>query len=126
MTPAPWSLSHESLAYFADRYDFEIVGTVIPSMSTMAETNAADLAESRRDRTARCGGHLHRGEMSSAADAEALADRFGVTVVPLVTDSSTIPTPTCRRDDATQRRPDRRTVGARSARPSPDARNLAT
>lgn len=40
--------NHDSLAYFADRYDFEIVGTVLPATTTMAETNPAalqDLAE---------------------------------------------------------------------------------
>ncbi|MCB0965800.1 MAG: zinc ABC transporter substrate-binding protein [Ilumatobacter sp.] len=81
--------SHESLAYFADRYGFEIVGTVIPSMSTMAETNAADLAE-LSDEIERHGVEvIFTEEMSSAADAEALADRLGVAVVPLVTDSLT-------------------------------------
>ena len=29
--------NHDALAYFADRYDFEIVGTVIPSSSTLGE-----------------------------------------------------------------------------------------
>jgi len=37
--------NHDSLAYFADRYDFEIVGTVIPSTSTLAESSANELAE---------------------------------------------------------------------------------
>ena len=36
--------NHESLAYFADRYGFRIIGTVIPG-STIAEPSAADLAE---------------------------------------------------------------------------------
>lgn len=37
--------SHDSLRYFADRYDFEVVGTVIPGGSTLAEPSASDLAE---------------------------------------------------------------------------------
>lgn len=35
--------NHDSLAYFADRYDFQIVGTIIPSVSTGAEPSAQDL-----------------------------------------------------------------------------------
>lgn len=37
--------NHDALGYFADRYDFEVVGTVIPGGSTMAEPSASDLAE---------------------------------------------------------------------------------
>lgn len=37
--------SHDSLAYFARQYDFEIVGAVVPSSSTVAEPSASGLAE---------------------------------------------------------------------------------
>jgi zinc/manganese transport system substrate-binding protein len=37
--------NHEVFGYFADRYGFEIVGAVIPSLTTNAEASAADLAE---------------------------------------------------------------------------------
>ena len=37
--------NHDALGYFAARYDFEVVGTVIPSLSSLAETNPADLAD---------------------------------------------------------------------------------
>lgn len=37
--------SHEAFNYFADRYDFTIVGTVIPSSTTGAEPSAQDLEE---------------------------------------------------------------------------------
>jgi zinc/manganese transport system substrate-binding protein len=37
--------NHEVLGYFADRYGFDVVGTVIPSGSTLAEPSAADLGE---------------------------------------------------------------------------------
>src|SRR5690606_37328543 len=37
--------NHDALGYFADRYEFEVVGTVIPGGSTMAEPSASDLAE---------------------------------------------------------------------------------
>ena len=35
--------NHEALAYFADRYEFEIVGVIIPGGSTLAEPSSADL-----------------------------------------------------------------------------------
>jgi len=35
---------HDALAYFADRYDFEVVGVVIPGGSTLGETSSQDLA----------------------------------------------------------------------------------
>jgi zinc/manganese transport system substrate-binding protein len=37
--------NHHSLGYFADRYGFEVVSTVIPGGSTMGEPSASDLAE---------------------------------------------------------------------------------
>jgi len=36
---------HRSMGYFADRYDFEQVGTVIPSLSTSGEPTARELAQ---------------------------------------------------------------------------------
>ena len=36
--------SHDSLGYFAARYGFEVIGTVIPSISTEVEPSAEDLA----------------------------------------------------------------------------------
>jgi zinc/manganese transport system substrate-binding protein len=37
--------NHEVFGYFADRYDFEVVGTVIPSTSTMAESSSSELED---------------------------------------------------------------------------------
>lgn len=37
--------NHEVFGYFADRYDFDVLGAVIPGGSTLAEPSAADLAE---------------------------------------------------------------------------------
>lgn len=81
--------SHDSLAYFADRYDLEIIGTVIPSTNTLAQTNAADLAalaDLVEERDVRA---IFTEELESTADADALAARLGVRVVPLVTDALT-------------------------------------
>jgi zinc/manganese transport system substrate-binding protein len=35
---------HDSMGYFARRYGFQLIGAVIPSLSTQAEVSAADLA----------------------------------------------------------------------------------
>lgn len=37
--------NHESFGYFADRYGFQIIGTVIPSVSTEASPSAQQLAD---------------------------------------------------------------------------------
>jgi zinc/manganese transport system substrate-binding protein len=36
--------NHRSFGYFADRYDFEVVGTVIPGGATLANPSSAELA----------------------------------------------------------------------------------
>ncbi len=36
--------NHGSLGYFADRYGFEVIGTVIPGGSTVSEPSSADIA----------------------------------------------------------------------------------
>ena len=37
--------NHETMGYFADRYDFEVLGSVIPGFSSSPEANAKDLAK---------------------------------------------------------------------------------
>lgn len=37
--------NHDVFSYFAQEYDFTVLGTVIPSVSTLAETSAGDLTE---------------------------------------------------------------------------------
>ena len=78
--------NHDSLGYFADRYGLEILGTVIPSSSTLAETNPAaleQLAELIEDNGVRA---IFSDARQSPDDAEALADRVGLAeVVPLLT-----------------------------------------
>lgn len=75
--------SHDSLAYFADRYGFEIVGTVIPSTTTMAETSAALLAELAATIDEQDVPAIFTDRFEADADAEALADRLGIAIVPL-------------------------------------------
>ena len=75
--------SHDSLAYFADRYGFEIVGTVIPSTTTIAETSAAQLAELADTITEYGVPAIFTDRFESDVDAEALADRLDIAIVPL-------------------------------------------
>ena len=39
---------HESMGYFADRYDFKLIGVIVPSLSSLAEVSAADLASLKK------------------------------------------------------------------------------
>lgn len=79
--------SHDALGYFADRYGFEVVGTVLPSTSTIAETSAAQLAELADVISEHAVPAIFVEEFESSADANALASRLGVAIIPLVTDS---------------------------------------
>ena len=36
--------NHDSFSYFADRYGFEVLGTVLPAASTLAEPSASELS----------------------------------------------------------------------------------
>lgn len=80
--------NHDALGYFADRYDFEVVGTVIPGGSSLSETNAAQL-ESLAQLIEAEGVPAIFGDVQLATDdADALASRVGdVTVVSLFTGS---------------------------------------
>jgi zinc/manganese transport system substrate-binding protein len=40
---------HVSLGYFADRYDFAVVGSVIPGLSSQGEVSAGELAQLKAD-----------------------------------------------------------------------------
>jgi ABC-type Zn uptake system ZnuABC Zn-binding protein ZnuA len=80
--------NHDAFGYFANRYDFEVVGTVIPSLSTLAETNPADLADLAAVIEELDIPTVFSEEQTSARDAEALADAIpGLTVVALDTGS---------------------------------------
>ena len=37
--------NHDAFGYFAHEYDISVLGTIIPSLSTLAEPSASDLAE---------------------------------------------------------------------------------
>lgn len=81
--------NHEVFGYFATRFQFEVIGTVVPSLTTGAESSAADvdeLAQTIED----AGVPAIFADTSSPSDlAEALADAVGddVEVVELYSES---------------------------------------
>lgn len=80
--------NHEALGYFADRYDFEVIGTVIPAPSGLAETNPAQLEELAELIEAEGVPAVFAEAQHSAQDAEALSERVGdIEVVTLFTDA---------------------------------------
>ncbi|MCP5028193.1 MAG: zinc ABC transporter substrate-binding protein, partial [Actinomycetia bacterium] len=79
--------NHDSLGYFADRYGFEIVGTVIPASSGLAVTNPAHLEDLAVQIEAANVPAIFSESQHSADDAQALANAVtnGVEIVTLVT-----------------------------------------
>lgn len=79
--------NHDSLGPFADRYGFEILGTVVPSSSTLTEPNPGDL-EALAEAIAAAGTPaIFTETLHAGTDAEALGRRLGIEVVELHTDS---------------------------------------
>jgi zinc/manganese transport system substrate-binding protein len=80
--------NHEVLAYFADRFDFDVLGAVIPSTTTGAQASAADLEELAA-LIGETGVPAIFAETTGSADlADVLADEVGgVEVVELFTES---------------------------------------
>lgn len=82
--------NHDALSRYADRYGFTVAGTVLPSTSTLAEANAADLAELADTMSALGVRALFVDAQASDTDAQALARRLDdVAVVELLTGSLT-------------------------------------
>ena len=80
--------NHEALGYFADRYGFEVIGTVIPTPASMAQANPAGLEELAEIIEHEGIKAIFAETLHSVDDVEALADRVGdVDVVTLYTGS---------------------------------------
>lgn len=79
--------NHDNLGYFADRYGFTIVGTVIPSLSSEAEPSAADLATLTARIREMGAPAIFVESTASPRLAETVARETGARVVPLFTDS---------------------------------------
>ncbi|MEW6583844.1 MAG: metal ABC transporter substrate-binding protein, partial [Actinomycetota bacterium] len=74
---------HESLGYFARRYGFRVVGTVIPGLSSQAQVSASALAELKRDIAAQHATVIFTEIGTPTPVVEAIADETGARVVEL-------------------------------------------
>lgn len=79
--------NHDALGRFADRYDLDILGTVIPGSSTLAEASPAELDQLSADIETAGVPAIFTEALDSTDDATTLAERLGVHVVTLYTDS---------------------------------------
>lgn len=76
---------HESLGYFAERYGFDIIGTIIPGLSSGAEVSAANLAAVKEVIEASNVDVVFTELGTPSASARVLSDELGVTVVEIST-----------------------------------------
>ncbi len=79
--------NHDALGRFADRYDLEVLGSVIPGSSTLAEASPAELEQLSDDIEAAGVPAIFTEALEATDDATTFADRLGVDVVTLYTDS---------------------------------------
>jgi zinc/manganese transport system substrate-binding protein len=79
--------NHDALERFAERYDLEILGTVLPGSSTLAEASPAELEQLAADIEAARVPAIFAEALESTDEATTLAERLGVDVVTLYTDS---------------------------------------
>jgi len=80
--------NHEVFGYFADRYDFEVLGVVIPGGSTLAEPSARELADLAAEIEAEGVPAIFAEASSPSALADALAaEGAAVEVVELFSES---------------------------------------
>jgi zinc/manganese transport system substrate-binding protein len=74
---------HESMGYFADRYGFELIGAVVPSLSSQGEVSAGDLAE-LVEAVRAAGVDVVLTEVGTPDQiAQALASETGAAIVPI-------------------------------------------
>ncbi|MFZ9675006.1 MAG: metal ABC transporter substrate-binding protein [Ilumatobacteraceae bacterium] len=76
---------HESLAYLAARYEFELVGAVIPGLSSESEVSAGELAELKDLMEAESVGVIFSEAGTPDQVVQAIADETGADVVELDT-----------------------------------------
>ena len=73
--------NHEAVGYFAERYGFEVVGAVIPSLSTDAGTSAKELAALIEQIKATGAPAIFLGEVENSDLADQIAAETNATVV---------------------------------------------
>lgn len=78
---------HDNLSYFARAYDFTIVGTVVPSFSTLATLSAQEMAALQDQIRAQGVPAIFVGSTVNPTLADQIAQDTGARVVPLYTDS---------------------------------------
>ena len=76
---------HESLGYFAQRYNFTLVGVIVPSLSSQAGVSAADLADLKTAIEINRVKAIFTELGTSPTVAKAIGDETGVKVVELTT-----------------------------------------
>jgi zinc/manganese transport system substrate-binding protein len=74
---------HESMGYFADRYDFDLVGAVVPGLSSQGEVSAGELAELIETIRREGVPAIFTGLGTPVSVAEAVADETGASIVGL-------------------------------------------
>lgn len=79
--------NHDNLGYFAARYGFEVIDTVIPGGTTLAEASARDLARLSREISALRVPAILVDATGAPTIAERLAADAGIPVVPVYTDA---------------------------------------
>jgi len=76
---------HESMGYFAQRYNFKLVGVIIPSLSSQAGVSAADMAELKKNILNNHVKVIFTELGTSPVIAKAISDETGVKAVQLST-----------------------------------------
>lgn len=78
---------HDDLGYFADAYGFTVIGSVIPSLSTMAAASAQEMARLQDQIEAAGVPAIFVGTTVNPQVAQQMARDLGIVVVPIYTDS---------------------------------------
>jgi zinc/manganese transport system substrate-binding protein len=76
---------HESMGYFAARYDFKLIGVIIPGLTTQADVSAADLAALKKAIATNDVKAVFTELGTPAAVANVIGRETGVKVIPLST-----------------------------------------
>lgn len=82
---------HDTLAYFARDFDFQVVGLIVPSFSSLAEPSAQHLAALQDQIRAENVQAIFVGSTVNPRQAEQLAKDLGIRVVSIFTDSLSEP-----------------------------------
>jgi ABC-type Zn uptake system ZnuABC Zn-binding protein ZnuA len=82
---------HESFGHFATHYGFTVIGSVIPSISTLSSPSAQELAALQQQITEEGVKAIFVGTTTNPALAEQIANDISIQVVPLYAESLSEP-----------------------------------